>query len=94
MKHIEERKPLTEQEVIELLQEHVDATEKQWGVDYIYSEWARENRDKKLEEYRNGKVIEVKRESYVDKYGNGCGDYEDVLYSDGTVKTCCYGYLD
>lgn len=94
MKPIEERKPLTEEEVIAYLNEEVKETEERWGVDYIYSRWARENRDKKLEAYRNGEVIEVCNIPYVDSYGNGCGNYEAILLSDGSVRTACYGYYD
>ena len=94
MKIFEKREPLTEEEVIAYLNKEVESTERQWGVDYIYSRWARESRDKKLEAYRNGEVIEVCSVNYVDSYGNGCGDYEAVLCSDGSVKNYCYGYLD
>ena len=93
-KAIKERKPLTEAEVYEYLTKSVEANERQWGKDYIYTKWAREARDKKMEQYRAGEVIDVYSEQYVDRYGNGCGDFEDVLYSDGTVRTACYGYLD
>lgn len=94
MKPIEERKPLTEEEVISYLNEKVKDTEERWGKDNIYSVWARESRDKKLEAYRNGEVIEVCNVSYVDSYGNGCGNYEAILCSDGSVRTACYGYYD
>ena len=93
-KIIKDREPLTEQEILNYLNTKVEATEKQWGKDYIYSEWAREDRDDKISKYRNGEVIEVYVEHYVDSYGNGSGDYEDILYSDGHVETACYGYLD
>ena len=94
MNPIEERKPLTEEEVITRLNEKVKETEERWGKDNIYSVWARESRDKKLEAYRNGEVIEVCNVPYVDSYGNGCGNYEAVLRSDGSVRTICYGYYD
>ena len=93
-KVIEQRAPLTEAEVLEYLNRNVEKNAKQWGVDYIYTQWAREWRDKQIEKFRNGEVVEVHKETYVDSYGNGCGDFEDILYSDGTVKTACYGYLD
>lgn len=94
MKPFEERTPLTEEEVIAYLNDHVKETEEQWGVDNIYSEWARKSRDKKLEAYRRGEVIEVCTVPYVDSYGNGCGNYDAILCSDGSVKTVCYGYYD
>ena len=93
-KAIEERQPLTEAEVYEYLTQKVEAEEKHWGVDYIYSKWAREARDKYMKEFREGKVVPVHTITYVDKYGNGCGDFDDTLYSDGHVETSCYGYLD
>ncbi len=93
-KYIEERDPLTETEVYEYLNQEVERNAKQWGEDYIYTQWAREARDRKMEQWRAGEVVLVHTEHYVDSYGNGCGDYEDELYSDGTVKTACYGYLD
>lgn len=95
MRHaIESREPLTEQEVWDYLSIKVDREEKQWGKDYIYSQWAREYRDKQMAKFKAGEVVEVHTESFVDSYGNGCGNFEDVLYSDGSVKTACYGYLD
>lgn len=95
MRHaIEERTPLTRQEVLIYLNDEVEKNAKQWGEDYIYTRWARESRDKMLKKFDAGEVIPVYTASYVDSYGNGCGDYSDTLYSDGTVKTACYGYLD
>lgn len=95
MKHaLESREPLTREEVIQYLNQKVESTEKQWGVDYIYSKWARERRDELIGKYDAGEVIPVLTEEFVDSYGNGCGSFEDTLYSDGTVKTACYGYLD
>lgn len=93
-KMIESREPLTRAEVLEYLNKNVEAKAKQWGEDYIYTEWARRARDKKLAQFDNGEVVEVYTVGYCDSYGNGTGNYEDVLMSDGTVKTCCYGYYD
>lgn len=93
-KAITSRAPLTEAEVYEYLTKKVEAEEKHWGKDYIYAEWARKARDEKMAQYRNGEVVLVYTQQYVDHYGNGCGDFEDELYSDGHVETCCYGYLD
>ena len=95
MRHaIESREPLTEQEVYDYLSISVDRNAKQWGEDYIYTRWAKEHREKMMEKFRAGEVVPVHSESFVDSYGNGCGDYEDTLYSDGSVKTGCFGYLD
>lgn len=95
MRHaIESREPLTRQEVVDFLEEGVEKERRHWGEDYIYTRWAKEYRDKQLEKFDAGEVVAVKTESFVDSYGNGCGDYSDTLYSDGHVETACYGYLD
>ena len=91
---IQSRNPLTEEEVYQYLTQEVEKNEKQWGPDYIYTKWAREARDKKMAQFKAGEVVQVYSESYVDSYGNGCGNFEDILYSDGSVKTACFGYLD
>ena len=94
MAQIMERSPLTEQEVYEYLDIKVQAEAKHWGEDYIYTEWARKARDRKMEQFRRGEVVEVYTVEYRAGYGNGTGDYADTLYSDGTVRTACYGYSD
>lgn len=94
MKALETRNPLTRDEVLAFLNENVEKNRNQWGEHYIYTEWAKEARDKKLKDFDEGKVIAVKTVSYCDTYGNGLGDYSDTLYSDGTVKTVCFGYSD
>ena len=91
---IKERKPLKRDEVLAYLNEDVERNINQWGEDYIYTEWAKENRDKMLQEYDNGKVVKVYSEEYVDSYGSGCGNFMDTLYSDGHVETSCFGGLD
>lgn len=93
-KYLKNRNPLTRAEVEDYLNKEVAKMAKQWGEDYIYTRWARERRDSALQEFDAGKVIEVWKEGYSSSYGNGTGDYEDVLLSDGTVKTICYGYMD
>lgn len=94
METIKNRQPLTEAEVIAYLNKDVEKTEKKWGVNNIYSKWAREYRDEKLKAYKNGQIIEVGTIPYVDTYGNGTGNYEAILRSDGSVITVCYGYYD
>ena len=93
-KAIEQRAPLTRDEVLAHLDTKVAVEEKHWGKDYVYAKWARERRDSLIKKFDAGEVIPVQTVSYNDSYGNGTGDYEDTLYSDGTVKTVCYGYLD
>lgn len=91
---LKSREPLSEQEVWDYLSQNVAATEKQWGTDNLYSEWARKAREEKMAEFHEGKVVSVCVDHYVDNYGNGCGNYTATLYSDGHVETACYGYLD
>lgn len=93
-KYIAERKPLTEQEVYEYLSADVEDKVERWGENYIYTKWAKEWRDDQINRFRAGEVVRVASVEYTDYYGNGFGDYQDVLYSDGSVKTFCYGYSD
>lgn len=93
-KYIKEREPLTEQEILEYLNNKVEQEVKHWGENSYWADQAKKSRDERMRKWKAGEVVLVYTEQYVDSYGNGCGDYEDELYSDGTVKTACYGYLD
>lgn len=93
-KVIQNREPLTEEEILAYLNNEVEKNARQWGEDYIYTEWAKKAREEKMNKWRAGEVIQVYTENYVDSYGNGCGDFSDTLFSDGHVETACYGYLD
>lgn len=88
------RDPLTRQEVYDYLTEDVNAEVKHWGEDSYWANCAKRNRDETMRKFDAGEIVPVHTESYVDSYGNGLGDYTDTLYSDGSVKTGCYGYLD
>lgn len=95
MRHvIESRNPLTRDEVLAYLNQKVEREEEHWGKDYIYTQWAREARDKKMKDFDEGKVVSVWTEDFVDSYGSGTGNYSDTLYSDGHVETACYGSYD
>ena len=91
---VEQRQPLTRETVIAFLNKGVEETEKKWGVNYFYSVQARSKRDALIEKYDMGQVVPVYSVQYTESYGNGCGDFVDTLYSDGNVKTTCYGYTD
>ena len=80
----------TRDDIVAILDNKVAKTEQQWGKDYTYSRWAREEREKTLAEYDAGKVICVERAPCVEK-GR---DLELLYMSDGTVRTVSYGYLD
>lgn len=93
-KYITPREPLTEAEILEYLNREVERAVKHWGENSYWAESEMKHRDKTIERWHNGEVVMVHSEEYVDSYGNGCGSYADELYSDGTVKTACYGFLD
>lgn len=80
----------TREDIVRILDENIAKNVKQWGENYIYTEWAREAKERKLAEYDAGKVILVEKESYYD-----CGmDWEREYYSDGSIQNVCYGYSD
>ena len=93
-KVIEERTPLTLDEITEYLDNDITQKVHQWGKDSFYADKARESKEIKLAQWKAGKVISVYSRSYCDRYGNGTGDFSDTLMSDGTVETSCYGYTD
>ena len=89
-----EGRPMTETEVRMFLDRHVKEVEDRWGPTNFYAERARDWRDKTISKYRAGEVVAVDSYEYNAKYGNGTGAYERTLYSDGTIRDGCYGYLD
>ena len=88
-----EGRPLTESEIRMFLDKTVNDTIEQWK-DGFYVDQATAYRDKLLSEYKSGKVIPVSTYEYNAAYGNGTGTYDRTLYSDGSIKDGCYGYLD
>lgn len=88
-----EGRPLTESEIRMFLDKIVNDTIEQWK-DGFYVDQAINYRDKLLADYKNGKVIPVSTYEYNAAYGNGTGAYDRTLYSDGSIKDGCYGYLD
>lgn len=89
-----EGRPMTETEIRMFLDRHVKEVEDRWGETNFYSEQAREHRDRIISKFRAGEVVPVDSYEYNAKYGNGTGAYERTLYSDGTIRDGCYGYLD
>ena len=91
-----EGSPMDPSDVRMFLDRHVKEVEDRWGETSFYAEQAREHRAKLLSKYNNGEgeVIPVDSYEYNAKYGNGTGAYERTLYSDGTIRDGCYGYLD
>jgi len=88
-----EGRPLTEEEIEMFLNKAIERAENGVNGDF-YGNMAREAKIEKMARWRKGEVIEVAHEQYYGEYGNGTGDYEKVLMSDGTVSNICYGYAD
>lgn len=93
-KHIQERKPLSEAEILEYLNQKVEEKVKQWGEDSFWAKDAIKSRDSLISKWKQGEVIKVYSEDYRDSYGNGLGEFREVLLSNGKVETECYGYVD
>lgn len=89
-----EGRQLTESEIRMFLDRHIQKVAAQWGEDNFYTDQAREHKDKVIAKFRAGEVVAVDSYEYNDSYGNGTGSYAKTLYSDGTIKDSCYGYLD
>lgn len=89
-----EGRDLTESEVRMFLDRRVKMEEDRWGENHFYTQQMKDYRDKTISEFRNGKVVEVDNYEYTAKFGNGLGDFSKALYSDGTIKDCCYGSID
>lgn len=88
-----EGRPLTEEEIEMFLNRAITDAEKGVNGDF-YGNMAREAKIEKLARWRKGEVIEVAHSQYYGEYGNGTGDFEKVLMSDGTIRDVCYGYAD
>ena len=55
---------------------------------------AREAKAEKMARWRKGEVIQVAHYQYYASYGNGTGDFEKVLWSNGEITDISYGYAD
>jgi len=88
-----EGRPLTEEEIEMFLNRAITDAEKGVNGDF-YGNMAREAKIEKLARWRKGEVIEVAHSQYYGEYGNGTGDFEKVLMSDGSIRDICYGYAD
>ena len=89
-----EGRPLTETEIRMFLDRHIEKTAQQWGETHYYTEQAKEHKDKIISKFRNGEVVPVDSYEYNGTYGDSLGSYDKTLYSDGTIKDCCFGYYD
>ena len=87
---IAQRSPFTYDELVKEYDKQVAALEKRWGEGYFYPVQARKAFDKYLNRFKCGEVVEVYSSNYIED-GNS---FDDVMMSDGTVKTICYGYWD
>lgn len=89
-----EGRPLTESEIRMFLDRHIEQVKEQWGENHFYTQQAEEHKEKVLSKFRRGEVVAVDSYDYTAAYGNGTGSYDRTLYSDGTIRDGCYGYLD
>lgn len=88
-----EGRPLTEEEIEMFLNKAITDVENGVNGDF-YGNMAREAKIEKLARWRKGEIIEVAHSQYYGEYGNGTGDFEKVLMSDGSIRDICYGYAD
>lgn len=70
--------------------EQVKREENHWGKDYIYSQWERDAREKALNDFQEGKAVEVYKEYDHFGYGTWGEDATAYIYSDGTFKIHYY----
>lgn len=89
-----EGRQMTESEVRMFLDRHVEDTKSQWGENHYYTQQAEEYRDKAISKFKAGEVVCVDSYDFNAAYGNGTGSYSKSLYSDGSIKDSCFGYLD
>ena len=87
---IAQRSPFTYDELVREYDKQVAALEKRWGKGYFYPVQARKAFDKQLNQFSCGEVVEVYSSDYIEDSIS----FADVMMSDGTVKTICYGYWD
>ena len=79
----------TREDIVRLLDKNIYNKAQQWGDDYIYTKWARDHKTKALDAYdRNLDPVQV---AIIDRHYEDGYDYEDWLYTDGSVKTFMYG---
>lgn len=84
------RAEYTREELEEKYDALIKRNAKQWGDDYYYTERARAAKAKNMQDWAEGKVVQV----YTEEYTKDCMNYADTYYSDGTKTTACYGYDD
>ena len=79
---------ITREKIVELLDEKIEKEAKKWGVNNIYTVWARENKEKVLNAFDNG-LDPVPVAEIGWRYEDGW-DIHSVLYTDGTVHEEIY----
>ena len=80
----------TREDIVRILDADIEKNVRQWGANYIYTRWARENKEKVLAGYDAGIVVLVEKEYYHE----AGMDFEIEYYSDGSTRDLCYGYCD
>ena len=89
-----EGRQMTESEIRLFLDRNIERNKKQWGENSFYARQAEEYKEKAIAKFRAGEVVCVDSYDFNAAYGNGTGSYSKSLYSDGTIRDTCYGYLD
>lgn len=83
------RKPFTREELVKIFDEYCASLYKRKSNPF-WGDMARRGCDRKLKEFDAGEAVEVVSSEYIENSYS----YADVLMSDGTVRTVCYGYWD
>lgn len=87
-------KKLEDDVIMMFLNKRIKDAEETWGPDSSRVRDAEARKSRILRELDEGKVVAIDSYEYNAEYGNGTGTYERTLYSDGTIREGCYGYLD
>lgn len=79
---------ITRERIVELLDENIEKNARKWGINNIYTVWAREHKEKVLNVFDNG-LDPVSVGEIGWEYEDGW-EIRSVLYTDGTVHKEIY----
>lgn len=77
------REPYTREELERKYEQEVRKNAKYWGVEHYYTNGSRNAKTRNLQDFDEGKVVQVYRETYYKNGKHWC----DTFYSDGTKIT-------
>lgn len=78
----------TREDIVRLLDRHIHEQAEHWGENNIYTQWAREHKAKVLDAYDRN--LDPVRVAVIDRHYEGGFDFEDELFTDGSIKTSVY----